>query len=1217
MEKVSNGFPSVERDTVMPSRPPHMSAPDPEALALLATHSDQIVIMTDAHRIIRWVNPAFTRITGYAPAEVVGRSPKLLQGPKTDRATVERIRAKLDAIEPLYEEILNYSRTGTEYWVSMEILPLRTEDGALTGYLSIERDITEQRKTADLLVYLNRILTDELNENPRDLLEMVADTLGARHVSLEKLDRKGDSINRVLAWPRDRTVPPNSSQQPVSGLFAEALGNPGHFASITRENLSAERFEDAYQAALVLFDRKGAPIGFLAVASQRPLASEFVQKILTLTAPRAAAMLGDDPSIEELRHLRIAVEQAANSVVITDAAARIEYVNPAFERRTGYTLAEVLGKNPRMLKSGDQSPEFYKEMWQTLRSGMTWHGRFHNRRKDGSMYWESATISPIVDSQGRIIRFIAVKEDISREVEVSDQLRIARDQLQAILDADPSYIYVKDAEGRFLMVNAATAKVFHLPANEVFGKTDDFYGAAPEDIAGYRAADKEVIRSGRPLTIPEERVLRADGSTGWFQTVKVPVSFPGCSGPAVLGISIDITAQKDAVGAAMSAQDRLSKALAELSKSESLLKATGQIAGIGGWEFDLETNELEWTAITRTIHEVPEDFKPDLSKALSFYPEESRIPLEKAIAGCIADGTPWDLELKFTTHTGKQIWVRTAGQRMESPGRKPKLIGAFQEITDRKRIEARVEGDRLLLRTLIDNLPVGIYVKDREGRKTISNKADIRHLGKEVEADVLGKDDFAFFPQDVAEANRAEEMQILATGEPILNKETVTRRGDGSLVHLLSSKVPLRDANGEISGIVGIWYDITGRMELEADLIAARNRAESANLAKSQFLANMSHEIRTPLNAIIGMSELLEGPTTADEQIEYLRTIRTSGDVLVALISDILDFSKIEAGQLELESIPIDTRHCAESIRRVLEPTAQAKGIGFECTVASDVPGSILGDPTRMRQVLLNLAGNAIKFTDAGKVSVNVDCVTREGSCWLRFSVKDSGIGIPVDQQSKLFGAFTQVDASTTRRYGGTGLGLAICHRLVSMMHGTIRVASLPGRGSEFVFEIPCRPAETALQAGKESGDRPPVAPEDLASRCPLKILVAEDNPVNQRLVCLILGRMGYQPETALNGVLVMEALAKERFDLILLDVQMPEKDGLETAREIRTTYAETERPEMVALTANALDTDRTACLDAGMDAYLSKPIRIEPLASALEEAWRRLEARRGSSTGT
>jgi len=935
-------------------------------------------------------------------------------------------------------------------------------------------------------------------------------------------------------------------------------------------------------------------------------------------------MIGDDPSVEELRNLRIAVEQAANAVVITDASARIEYVNPAFERRTGYSLAEVLGKNPRVLKSGEQSDSFYKEMWKTLRSGMTWHGRFHNRRKDGSLYWESATISPIVDATGRIIRFIAVKEDISREVEVTDQLRIARDQLQAILDADPSYIYVKDASGRFLMVNEATAKVFHLPANEVFGKTDDFYGADPEDIARYRAADNEVIRSGRPLTIPEERVLRADGSTGWFQTVKVPVSFPGCSGPAVLGISIDITAQKDAVGEAMSAQNRLSKALGELSKSESLLKATGhllkatgQIAGIGGWQLDLETNELEWTEITKAIHEVPADFKPEITTALSFYPDESRIPLEKAIAECIAKGTPWDLELKFVTHTGKRIWVRTAGQRMESPDHKPRLIGAFQEITDRKRIEARIEGDRLLLRTLIDNLPVGIYVKDREGRKTISNKADIRHLGKEVEADVLGKDDFAFFPPDVAKASRAEEMQIISSGHPIINKETITRRADGSLVHLLSSKVPLRDANGEISGIIGIWYDITGRMELEADLIAARNRAESANLAKSQFLANMSHEIRTPLNAIIGMSELLEGPTTVDEQIEYLRTIRTSGDVLVALISDILDFSKIEAGQLELESIPIDTRHCAESIHRLLEPAAQAKGIGFECKVSSDVPARIFGDPTRMRQVLLNLAGNAIKFTNAGKVSVNVECLKRDGSNWLKFSVKDSGIGIPSDQQSKLFGAFTQVDASTTRRYGGTGLGLAISQRLVGMMQGTITVTSHPGQGSEFVFEIPCRPADVTLPARRDESARPQIASEGLATRCPLKILVAEDNPVNQRLVCLILGRMGYQPATALNGVLVMEALSKEPFDLILLDVQMPEKDGLETAREIRANFAEAERPEMVALTANALDTDRTACLEAGMDAYLSKPIRIEPLANALEEAWHRLRARRGESTGT
>ncbi len=523
------------------------------------------------------------------------------------------------------------------------------------------------------------------------------------------------------------------------------------------------------------------------------------------------------------------------------------------------------------------------------------------------------------------------------------------------------------------------------------------------------------------------------------------------------------------------------------------------------------------------------------------------------------------------------------------------LERARQELERRvaERTAALQESEQQM-RTLVEHAPDAIVVFDLdEGRFVACNReaerlfrlprpellrVGVREMSPPCQPDGRPSDEAA-----MEELQRALEGQVCCF-------EWVHRDAEGQDVLCEVRLVQLPSTSGRRL-VRGSITDITERKRAERQLREAKETAEAALRARSQFLAMMSHEIRTPMNGVIGMTSLLLDTPLTPEQRDFVETIRRSGDALLTIIDDILDFSKIEAGRIELESVAFDLVEMVRDTADLFAPLARRGGLALHTHLASDVPARVQGDPTRLRQVLSNLLSNAIKFTPAGDVEVRV-AVPAPGS--VRFDVKDTGIGIPADKLDRLFNPFEQVDASTTRRYGGTGLGLSISKRLIELMGGRIWVASEPGRGTTFSFTLPlptvAEPAEVRQAPAPARGATGPAS---------LRVLLAEDNLVNQKVALRMLQHFGIEADVAVNGREAVDAVRQRRYDVVFMDVQMPEMDGVMAMQAIRREHAGA-APYIIALTANAMQGDREALLQAGMDDYISKPLTLEDLGAAL-----------------
>jgi len=866
---------------------------------------------------------------------------------------------------------------------------------------------------------------------------------------------------------------------------------------------------------------------------------------------------------------------------------RITKVNDAMLKYYGAKAEDFIGLTP-MDFYGD-NPEQRKTFWKDLFDIGTFHVDTAEVRFDGSALHISGNYIAIRDSQNRITGHIGILSDVTAEYEAQQALKISEELLKAAQQVAKIGHWNLNIANNQLSWSDQTYQIFGLDKNKISPSLSIFYDMIPaEERDVIKNAFKDSIEKKKNYNIDHKIILK-DG-TEKIISERGNTFYDEKGNPQTcIGTIQDVTEMKEK-------ERELLEAKSKLEKSNIQLKEAQRLTLMGNYSHNFATDESEWSEEIYNIFEIDRALKPDIEILRPLFHPDDREFIAEQIKNSIDQQPVFDFTHRLKLKDSIK-YVRQRGKtEYSSKGNPAFLNGTIQDVTNEKLLQAELAKSEVLKKNILACQPILIWAKDNKGVYIACNPEFEKFFGAK-EQDILGKTDYDFQDKKLADWFRRHDTNAIKSGKPTQNEEWVTYP-DGLEVLLETTKTPLKDDRGETFGVLGVAYNITKRKEREDLLEEAKQEAERANRLKSEFLANMSHEIRTPMNAVLGYSDILARKLAdSPENLSYVEGIHKSGKNLISLINDILDLSKIEAGKLDIVPEAVDLQNIIIDIKQIFSAAIAKKNIDFIIRTDNELPEVLMLDKMRIKQVLFNLIGNAIKFTENGSVQVSIKQEgepSDEGKINLCFEVKDTGIGLSPDQIEVIFDAFRQTHGQTSK-FKGTGLGLAISKRLAEAMGGTISVESELGKGAAFsiklhAVQVPSEhiiqqftAEETDVQAVKFDNPR---------------ILIVDDVFSNIAILQKHLEDLNCSISSAQNGKEAIEKVKAQLPDLIIMDIQMPVLNGYDASKRLKNDNRYAHIP-IVALTAHAMNEQRAEYNDV-FDDYLIKPIEYASLLQSL-----------------
>jgi PAS domain S-box-containing protein len=1129
----------------------------------IVEHGGDILLTVDASGYFTYISPASEKLTGYREIELIGKHYLELVAPDWHEQLQQFYEVQIQ--QQADEMLLDFpiiTRSGELRWVE-QVSTLLIENSVVKGIQSTVRDVTERKRAEEALVRERTML--------RTVIDNVPDA-----IYFKDTKSRFTLINKALAhmlgisYTQDAIGKTDMDFQPsdlAKGFFEEEqqIIQTGMALFDRLEYNPTRQGKPRWITAtkVPVLDVNGDIVGIVGISrdiTERKQAEESLRisqgrwRSLAENIPGIITNIARDGTVLYINRVRM--HDSVDSVI---GSSIYEAILPEYRE-----MAEV--KINKVFETGN--PDEYE---------------LHGSNETGDIMWFRVQIAPVW-VEGIVDSLLLIAEEVTARKQAEDALRTSENRFRTMSEVSPLGIFLTDPDGKCLYVNLTCQHIMGVSFDEALGVGWGKY-VHPDDVASV-FAEWDRARSAEAPFEMIYRFVRKDGEIVWANVKSAPMS----NGNTILGYVgtvDDITKRKEDEQTLAEERNLLRTLIDNLPDFVYAKDLEGRL---------LLDNISHAHAIGQTTSSVvgKTDFELFPTDMAEKFAQDDRIVLQT--------GQPIvNREEISIRDNGKLIWSSTTKVPLRSrAGDIIGLVGVSRDITERKQSEEALGKERNLLRTLIDNLPDSVYVKDLDGKILLNNITHARGFDMPAE-EVVGKTDYDLFLAEEAELYTADDRMVFETGEPLLNKEEFTNTSEGDKRWVATTKVPLRNARGEVIGLVGVTRNITERKKSDEALRLARDQALEASRLKSEFLATMSHEIRTPMNGIMGMTELLLNTSLDDEQRDYAGIALGEARALLTIINDILDFSKIEAGKMVLETIDFDLNETLNRVMAFIRPKADDKGLKLSAHVEAGVPTSLRGDPGRLRQVLLNLVGNAIKFTRKGSVTIHVGMESQDNqSTVLCFLVKDTGIGLSEVARKRLFQPFTQADGSTTRQYGGTGLGLVISKRLAELMGGEIGVESEEGHGATFWFTARFESGNPISLPLLDDDDDMPT--DEYKPDC--LVLIAEDNPVNQSLALKQMRQLGYRARLVGNGVEALDEVVSYpgQYTLILMDCHMPVMDGYEATRLIRQNEVNTGRHvPIIAMTANAMQGDREKCLAAGMDDYLSKPVSLDVLRDVLK----------------